>query len=200
MKLSAEELHAVLLIFREHLLPCWQRLHAEIPHGMPLAFPGSVPEILSSMMCQQTTAFLHKQLSRIGVDDVELCGGAMRHAEPLEREDPTRRDVDDEGYVWSGHYWLEHNGLIIDITKDQFGWDFDEIHDVESAALIYWKRPGFFPESGLGMFAAAVSKFEGQPQAVGQDDEPHFVIVLESFEEALRRVSGVFGLRPPSPT
>lgn len=186
MRLSAEELHNVLLIFREHLVPCWRHLHAEVPHGSPLAFSGPAPEILSSLMCQQTTAFLHKQFSRLGVEGLELCGGSMRHAEPLEREDPSRRDVDTEGYVWGGHYWMEHNGMIIDITKDQFGWSFDDIHDIESAGLIYWKRVGFFPASDLGMFDAAISAFEGDHQ-----DQ-----VRRSFDEAMDRAAAVVG--PPA--
>jgi hypothetical protein len=183
MKLSAEELHDVLLIFREHLLPCWRRLHVEAPHGMPLAFQGPVPEVPSSLMCQQTTAFIYKQFAELGIEDVELCGGSMRHAKPLQRKDPSRRDVDIEGYVWSGHYWLEHNGLILDITKDQFGWEFSEIHDTGDSGMIYWKRPGFFPESHLGMFAAAVSEFEG----AGNPS------VKLSFDQAMERAAEMVG-------
>jgi hypothetical protein len=191
MKLSAEDLHAVLLIFREHLLPCWRQFHAEVPHGLPLAFRGGVPEAPSSQMCQQTAAFLYRQFERLGIEDVELCGGSMRHAERLEREDPSRRDVDVEGYVWAGHYWLEHNGMVIDITKDQFGWEFDHIHDSETAELIYWKRPDLFPESHLGMFAVAVSKFEGTFQSLDGND--HYLQVGRSFDLAMERAAAVLG-------
>lgn len=191
MKLSAEDLHAVLLIFREHLIPCWRQLHAEIPHGLPLAFLGAVPQVPSAMMCQQTTAFLYRQFERLGIEDVELCGGSMRHAERLEREDSSRRDVDVEGYVWAGHYWLEHNGMVIDITKDQFGWDFDHIHDSESAGLIYWKRPDFFPVTDLGMLDVAVSKFEGTLPSLGGND--HFHWVGRSYALAMERAAAVLG-------
>jgi hypothetical protein len=195
MKLSAEELHDVLLIFREHLLHCWRRFHAETPHSLPLAFSGASPAVLSSLTCQQTSAFLYKQLSQLGVEDVEPCGGSMRHAEPLEGglKDTSRRDVDADGYVWAGHYWLEHNGMVIDITKDQFGWEFSDIHVIEDSAWIYWKRPGFFPVSDLNMFAAAVSRFEGASRLASAGDDQRAQVKL-SFERAMARAAAVAGI------
>jgi hypothetical protein len=195
MKLSAEELHDVLLIFREHLLHCWRRFHAETPHSLPLAFSGASPAVLSSLTCQQTSAFLYKQLSQLGVEDLEPCGGSMRHAEPLEGglKYTSCRDVDSDGYVWAGHYWLEHNGMVIDITKDQFGWEFSDIHDVEDSALIYWKRPEFFPVSDLGMFAAAVSRFEGAGRLPSESDDRCLQAKL-SFERAMECAAAVVGV------
>lgn len=56
MRLSSGELYEILLLFREHLIPCWERYHAEIlPFGRG---GGVVPEILSKNACRHTSAFI----------------------------------------------------------------------------------------------------------------------------------------------
>lgn len=208
MKLSADELYEILLIFREHLLPCWERYHAEGPH---FGRGGDeIPDVLSKNTCRHTSAFLFKQLKGLGVEGLRACGGVMRHAEPLEGDalhennlrdlyDPSRLKVDEDGFAWEGHYWIEHNGMVIDITKDQFGWAFDDIHDSETAELIYHRDPDKPAARQFASLKSTVGKFEGQAQTFWQDGDPHFARIRESFDEAMRRVSEILGARLPAP-
>ncbi len=208
MRLSADELYDILLIFREHLIPCWERYHAEGPHFGRGS--DEVPAILSKNTCRHTSAFLYKQLKGLGVEDLRACGGLMRHAEPLEGDalhenelrcdrDPARLKIDEDGFAWEGHYWIEHNGMVIDITKDQFGWAFDDIHDVETAEIIYRFDPDYQASKRFSALKSTVAKFEGQAQTFWQDGDPHFARVQESFEDATRRVAEVLGVRIPAP-
>lgn len=134
----------------------------------------------------------------------------MRHAEPLEGDalhennlrdlyDPSRLKVDEDGFAWEGHYWIEHNGMVIDITKDQFGWAFDDIHDSEAAEQIYRRDPDKPAARHFSALRSTVSKFEGQAQTFWQDSDPHFELVRTSYEAAMQRVSAVLGVRQPSP-
>jgi hypothetical protein len=208
MRLSADELYDILLIFREHLLPCWERYHTE---GSQFGRGGGdIPEIISKDTCRHTSAFLYKQLKGLGVEDLRACGGLMRHAEPLEgdalveneRRDPhdrARLKVDEDGFAWQGHFWVEHNGMVVDITKDQFGWAFDDIHDTETAESIYRFDPDYQASKRFSALKSTVAKFEGQAQTFWQDSDPHFEMVRTSYEDALRRVYEVLGVRQPSP-
>jgi hypothetical protein len=209
MRLSADELYDILLIYREHLLPCWERYHAEGSQNFRRGSGAEIPDI-SKDTCRHTSAFLFRQLKSLGVEDLRACGGYMRHAEPLEGDalhenarrdprDPARLEVDEDGFAWQGHFWIEHNGMVIDITKDQFGWAFDDIHDVETAAVIYRFDPDFQALKRFSALKSTVAKFEGQAQTFWQDSDPHFECVWASYEEATRRVSEVLGIRQPSP-
>lgn len=201
MRLSPDELYDIMVIFREHLQPCWRRFHAEGRRSYPLQFPGGIPSVPSALTCQETSAFLYKTLTALGVSDLELCGGVMRHAHELggdgladhmmkDRSDVSRQRVDDDGYVWEPHFWLEHNGMVIDITKDQFGWDASDIHDLELSELIYSKEPGLFPEEDLSLFASAVLMFEGGGHA-RRDAEA--MRIKASMEAATESASSIIG-------
>jgi hypothetical protein len=198
MKLSADELYDILLIFREHLIPCWERYHAEGPNNFRRS-DCEIPEILAKGACRHTSAFLYKQLKAVGLEDLKPCGGLMRHAEPLDGDalidfaGAVNTVIDDEGYAWEPHYWLEHNGMIIDITKDQFGWSFDDIHDLETAGMIYREDASYQASKRFAALKATVSKFEGVPQTYWQDGDPHFAKVAESFADSMERARVVLG-------
>ncbi|NTF16947.1 hypothetical protein G6L37_00710 [Agrobacterium rubi] len=199
MKLTVDELYEVLVAFREHLVPCWRRYHEDGRSNFNRNMDGSVPEIVSTLTCRHTSAFLYKHLKALGLDDLRARGGMMRHAEPLGAEefydnsrkdasDPSWRIVDEDGYMWEPHYWLEHGDLVVDITKDQFGWEFSDIHDLEIAEMIYEAKPALCGNGLLRGLKSTVSKFEGEAQTYWQDRDPHFQEVRESFELTMKRV------------
>ena len=201
MRLLSDELHDVLVAFREHLEPCWRRFHVEGRRSYPLQFRDGMPSVASALTCQETSAFLYKMLTALGVSELELCGGVMRHAHELggdglsehlkkDRSDISRQKVDDRGYVWEAHFWLEHNDMVIDITKDQFGWDASEIHDLATSELIYSKEPGLFPEEDLSLFVSAVLLFEGGDCA-RRDAES--MRIRESLEAAMESARSIIG-------
>lgn len=208
MRLSVDELYEVLVAFQEHLVPCWRRFHEDGRSNFKRNMDGSIPEIVSTLTCRHTSAFLYKHLKAIGLEDLRARGGMMRHATPLgpmelyensrkDRLDPSWREVDEDDYMWEPHYWLEHGDLVIDITKDQFGWDFSDIHDLETAEMIYQADPVLCGNGILRGLKATVGKFEGEAQTFWQEGDPHFAQVRESFEATMVRVREIVGAPAP---
>jgi hypothetical protein len=201
MLLTVEQLNEIVPIYREHLIPCWERYHDEGAYNF--GSQTGRPAILSSNACRHTSAFVFKQLVAMQLDDLHCRAGLMRLYKPMsEGPAPTELQpgidrskhyraslgVDDDGYDWSYHYWLEHNGLIIDLTKDQFGWDGNHIHSIDQAASIYRIDTNRNARRDFSNVKSNVAKFEGIAQTYQQENDPHFDLVRASFEMTSQRV------------
>lgn len=203
MKLGLSQLDSVLHLFYEHLTPCWRQFHIDFANQMAVSSKGGdrqeIPAPLSRYMCRHTSAFILKQLKQMGVQDIRSAGGVMRHAQEgdpdflmeLTRLDPVNlrgRYADEGGFVWEPHFWLEHNGYIIDITKDQFGWNAFDILEVDTTQ-VYRKSADKSKMSYLSSLRSTVLKFEGEPQTAWQERNPHYALARTSFAQLIETVA-----------
>jgi len=204
MKLDLSQLGPILCLFYEHLTPCWVQFHRDYNAQIKSLVDGGgrreVPTIISQYTCRHTSAFILKQLKRLGVEDVRPAGGLMRHAhegdpqslaevERLDQRGLAGRFFDEDGFMWEPHFWLEHNDLIIDITKDQFGWDALDILDVSQGRTIYCKHPEKSKMTYLSSLKSTVMKFEGEPQTMWQEQDPYYVRTKASFTQLIETAS-----------
>jgi len=112
-----------LTAMREFLLPLWAAKKEKEDLGRtPIRDINESPD---TDMCRLTSAFLVLFFSARG-DSVVVCGG-----------EPCHNDAG--GYLkpngeWAGHYWIDLDGQVVDLTAEQFGGE-----------KIVMTSPGFLP-------------------------------------------------------
>lgn len=185
--LSIEQITELTKRFREYLEPCWRQFHEDYGRGVGRsAADRIIPSPLSKFTCRHTSAFILKQLVASGVNEIAPAGGWMRHAALPDATSPViavpnKREVDASGYVWEPHFWLEHNGFIIDVTKDQFGWDAEDVSVIDGSEQVYRKLPEYSRSHWLKTVRTTVGKFEGVTTTWAQDANPHYQETRERF-------------------
>lgn len=181
--LDLDQITELTALFRTHLEPCWRQFHEDYANGVGRK-GVPIPDPISSFTCRHTSAFILRRLVAAGVGDVAPAGGWMRHAYlPADKEITIEgnHEFDDAGFVWQPHFWLEHNGFIIDITKDQFGWDHSAITPIEEGQAIYRRLDQYSKSYWLKSLKMTVSKFEGHTFTRPQDANPHYEETRKRF-------------------
>lgn len=104
--MSREAILAIATDVRAFLEPVWRDWHS--------AWGGELPTIASENTCGRSSLFLQRALVETGFA-AEWATGLPS----LDR--PDQPDGFFDGHIWRSHAWAECDGLIVNVTADQFG-------------------------------------------------------------------------------
>lgn len=112
---------------RSHLELCWEFSRASVLKSLTVGDnPIGLPNVQSTLMCRHSVLFTYQLLKSIGIDNVRVGGGLL----VLSNNTPSDNFNIWGSYVYDQadgtqaipHYWLEVNGLVMDLTGDQAGY------------------------------------------------------------------------------
>lgn len=104
--MSREAILAIATDVRAFLEPVWHDWHS--------AWGGEPPAIAATNTCGRSSLFLQRVLAEAGFR-AEWVSGVPS---PDNSSDPVGFH---DGQAWQSHAWVECEGLILDVTADQFG-------------------------------------------------------------------------------
>jgi len=129
---NLEIARAGLAEFRVWLGPVWRMTHEyrrlAARQYRPMVLERGVPEPACKGLCRHTSLLLQNTLKDIGDPGWVAMGGMMRRNGKLpemafEKDPYGEWRVEADGTVWLQHWWLEKDGLRLDLTCESFGWE-----------------------------------------------------------------------------
>lgn len=139
---------AALPLIREHLEVCWpfsrEKAKNSNFNGRHREVHGN-PHAVSAGYCRHSSLFLQRRLKEMGHPDWKCAGGTARI------------DGSDE---FGGHWWLEKDGTILDLTADQFSGP--SIQVVPADHLDYRWDVRVSKQSFISRLSHIVDQWEGQ--------------------------------------
>lgn len=166
-ELDLDELAARLPDIRAHLIACWDFTKAKYVRSN---FHAKVwrPRLYCSSagFCRHTSLFLQRLLLKLGFGDWKCAGGTcFDHL---------------EGH-FAPHWWLERDGIILDLTADQF--DFVQIVLCEAVNAGYRRQDNRSHQSNIAFLGEVVGQWEGS--GFGFWDDKGAVAAITASYEAL---------------
>lgn len=151
--LTVVAMSEALRSLREFLLPCWHWTQQNfLDHGQRFSMQKmtAMPFPLSTNMCRHTTLFLQQQLALAGDNRWQVAGGW------LAQQDATLSPI--------AHYWLEADGMILDLTADQAGWN--PVILAQTDDIRYTRDAVRCKQKSVSTLKGTVSQWRGEEQSM----------------------------------
>lgn len=171
---------------REYLEFCWTFSHMNyIKHGSRffLQKMPDLPCVSSAVMCRHTSLFLLMSLEAAGDNSWQVKGGYLKIPKNI---NPKMIDFygnavlkDAYGNKKIEHYWLESDGVILDLTSDQVGYEpiiYIDKKDVKNLGIAD-RYEIDAKKSKRGMVTSlkrTVYQWYGHPGSIYMEQDPYF--------------------------
>lgn len=131
MPMNLDDARLALADLRRAFVEAWRFSHENYLHGGQNFFVNrraEMPDPLCTDMCRHTSYALQHLLAAAGDPGWRPAGGFLRAR--TDRPDLAgQRDsfgewvCDTDGILWLQHWWLEKDGMRLDLTAEAMGWD-----------------------------------------------------------------------------
>lgn len=167
---------------RLFLATCWEWTH-EVHYARSFPRKDPRPTISSTYMCRHTSRMLLELLDEVD-PGWKLAGGTIKTLD--------ERDA-------QPHWWIEKDGLIIDLTADQFGWE--PITVVPTSDVRYQSLPEAASKSWIRGLTTTMATWRGIASRDWMDHDPQFQSLAQASAPALAMFQARWkeGLTPSPP-